>query len=226
MASFSLRRIEQQITSSAVCVRTLPFAVFLGFTVLQGSFGESSRYWIYLIKTLVGAWLVWKMRAFVAEMRWRVSWEAVLVGVAVCAMWVGIDGLYPHFGSAKPWNPLSQFAGRSWLAYMFVGIRLAGSALVVPPLEEVFYRSWLYRYWAQKDFQAMPLGRFHAISFVITSLVFGLEHYQWLAGILCGFAYQGLVMRKNRLGDAITAHAITNLLLGLWVYWQQDWRFW
>jgi len=51
----------------------------------------------------------------------------------------------------------------------------------------------------------------------VTSLLFGFEHREWLAGIFCGFAYQGLVCWKKRLGDAITAHAITNALLGYWV---------
>ena len=60
----------------------------------------------------------------------------------------------------------------------------------------------------------------------MTSVVFGLEHREWLAGILCGFAYQGLVCWKNRLGDAITAHAITNALLGGWVVWRGAWHFW
>ena len=62
---------------------------------------------------------------------------------------------------------------------------------------------------------------------LITSIAFGLVHpQQWLAGILCGFAYQGLVCWKKRLGDAMTAHAITNLLLGLWVIWKNAWNFW
>ena len=45
-------------------------------------------------------------------------------------------------------------------------------------------------------------------------------------GILCGFAFQGLVCWKKRLGDAMTAHAITNGLLGLWVVWRGAWHFW
>ncbi len=77
------------------------------------------------------------------------------------------------------------------------------------------------------DFRAMPLGQFHWLSFVVTSALFGLMHPdRWLAGILCGLAYQWLVIRKNRLGDAMTAHALTNFLLGLWVVWKGAWNFW
>jgi CAAX prenyl protease-like protein len=103
---------------------------------------------------------------------------------------------------------------------------VGGSTIVVPPLEEVFYRSFLYRYIIKVDFQAVPVGAFHWMAFGVTSVFFGVSHYEWLAGILCGFAYQGLVCWKKRLGDAMTAHAITNLLLGIWVVWKGAWNFW
>jgi CAAX prenyl protease-like protein len=102
-----------------------------------------------------------------------------------------------------------------------------GSSLVVPPIEEVFYRSFLYRYFVRINFLTMPLGQFHGLSFVVTSSIFGLMHPdRWVAGILCGLAYQGLTIRKNRVGDAMSAHAITNFLLGVWVVWKGAWSFW
>jgi membrane protease YdiL (CAAX protease family) len=60
----------------------------------------------------------------------------------------------------------------------------------------------------------------------VTSVVFAATHHEWLAALLCGFAYQGLAIWKNRLADAVTAHAITNFLLGLWVTWRGAWQFW
>ncbi len=113
--------------------------------------------------------------------------------------------------AGSPWNPHAQFGQGSALAWLFITVRLGGSTLVVPPLEEVFYRSFLYRYIIKADLQSVPLGTFHWTAFLATSALFGLEHHEWLAGILCGFAYQGLVCWKGRLGDAMTAHAITNL---------------
>ena len=71
-----------------------------------------------------------------------------------------------------------------------------------------------------------PIGQFLWMPFIITSVLFGFEHREWLAGILCGFTYQGLVCWKKRLGDAVTAHAITNFLLGLWVVHRNAWHFW
>ncbi len=230
---------HQLFARSPIAARVLPFVIFLALTFMQGWFGEASRYWIYALKTLVGAWLVWAMRPFVSELRLAWSWEAVAVGVAVVVMWIGLDGFYPklseltanlgmggHSGTPKPWNPHAQFGDDSALAWAVIAVRVAGSTLVVPPLEEVFFRSFLYRYLLRLDFLNVPLNRFHTVAFVLTGLVFALEHEQWLAGLLCGFAYQALVLRKGRLGDAIVAHGITNFLLALWVIWRGDWRFW
>ncbi len=223
-----MRFLRAKFEHSPIYVRVVPFAVFLVLTFCQGSFGPGSAYWFYFIKTLVGGWLIWEMRPYVQEMRWNLSWEAVVVGVAVCVMWVGIDPYYPKFGKPGPeWNPHKAFPGEPSLAWMFIVVRLFGSTFVVPQLEEVFYRSFLYRYLVKLDFRAMPLRQFHPLSFVVTSVIFGPgQHYQWLAGVLCGMAYQGLVIRKNRLGDAITAHAITNFLLGIWVVVFDQWKFW
>jgi CAAX prenyl protease-like protein len=219
--------LTRKLRSSPVIARAAPFVIFLALTFCQGQFGEASRYWLYAVKTIVGVWLVWVMRPVVAEMRWAFSWEAVVVGVAVCAMWVGIDDYYPKIGKAGAgWNPHAEFGQGSALAWFMVAARLFGSTVVVPPLEEVFYRSFLYRSIIKADFQSVPLGTFNWLAFVVASIFFGFEHSQWLAGILCGLAYQGLACWKNRLGDAMTAHAITNGLLGVWVLWKGAWNFW
>lgn len=219
--------LRDKLKSSPIYARVAPFVIFLGLTFFQSLPGSHGEFWIYLVKTLVGAWLVWEMRPFVLEMRWAWSWEALAVGVAVAVMWVGLDNFYPKLSKpGTPWNPHAAFGQNSGLAWLFVMVRLVGSSLVVPPLEEVFYRSFLYRYFVKLDFQAMPFRQFHALSFVVTAFIFGFSHYEWLAGILCGMAYQWLVLRKDRLGDAMTAHAITNFLLGIWIIWRGAWNFW
>jgi len=220
---FLLKKLQR----SPVLARIVPFAVFVALTFLQGKLGAASVFWIYPLKTVVGAWLVWLVWPWVPEMRWKLSWEGVVVGVVVFAIWVGIDGLYPKFfKDSLAWNPLDRYGKTGTLGWMFVLCRILGSSLVVPPLEEVFYRSFIYRYLVNPDFQSVPFDRFRWMPFIVTSVLFAVEHSQWLAGVICGFAYQGLVCRKNRLGDAMTAHAITNLLLGFWVVWKGAWQFW
>lgn len=219
--------MTKKITGSPLLIRILPFLVFLGLTVLQGRFTPAWAYWFYAAKTAVGIWFIWIMRPFVTEMRWSLSWEAIAVGIAVCAVWVGLDPFYPHMKDVdKVWNPFDQFGAHSAVAWSMVAIRILGSTFIVPPLEEVFYRSFVYRYIASPNFLSVPLDRFLPVPFIATAVVFGVAHYQWLAGIFCGAAFQWLVLRRNHLGDAMTAHAVTNFLLGIWVVWKGAWQFW
>jgi len=222
-----VRLLEKKLAGSPAAARVAPFLIFLALTVCQGQFGATSAYWFYFAKTIVGAWLVWEMRPLVSEMRWAFSWEAVVVGVGIFAIWVGLDPLYPHLTkNATAWNPNEPFGENSPIAWLMIVVRLVGSTFIVPPLEEVFYRSFLYRYVANQNFLSVPLNKFLPWPFVATAVVFGFAHNEWLAGILCGAAYQWLVLRKNRLGDAMTAHAITNFLLGAWIVWRGAWHFW
>ena len=225
---------------SPAAARVAPFVIFLLLTAAQGKFGAASAYWFYLAKTLVGLWLIFVIRPLVAEMRWAFSWEAVLVGGGIFAVWVGISGEWTTQNSlwlklglshapknpAAAWNPNTQFGSGSALAWFFVTVRILGSTFIVPPIEEIFYRSFLYRYIAKPDFQSVPLNQFLPLPFFATAALFGFSHNEWLAGILCGASYQWLVLRKNRLGDAMTAHAITNFLLGAWIVWKHAWNFW
>ncbi len=222
--------LGKTLRTSPIHARVAPYVLIVLLTVVQDYFEGPARYWLYLAKLLVGAWCIWEMRELVPEMRWAISIEAVLVGVLVFAMWVGLDPFYPKFSFlfsvGNPWNPVKQYEGATAWGWFFVAVRTVGSALVVPPIEETFYRSFLYRYFVRLDFTNMPLKQVHWLSLLVTSLLFGVAHYQWLAGFLCGLAFQWLVWRKNRLGDAMTAHAIANFLLGLWIPWQGAWHFW
>src|ERR1039457_2344350 len=232
-----LRKI---LSRSPLAARVAPFVIFVLLTAAQGKFGAASAYWFYFAKTLVGLWLIIEIRPLVAEMRWAFSWEAVAVGVGVLVMWVGIDSFYPKANelfaklglasfsktAVENSNPNLVFGEHAPLAWFFMLVHVLGMTIVVPPLEEIFYRSFLYRFIAKPNFLDVPLNQFLPLPFLVTAVVFGFEHNQWLAGILCGAAYQWLVIRKHRLGDAMTAHAITNFLLGLWIVWRGAWHFW
>lgn len=235
--------LRKKLAESPLLARVLPFVIFVGLTVFQGEFGDASKYWVYAAKTAVGVWLVWLVWPLVTEMRWKFSVPAVLVGIVVFVVWVGLDPWYPKtselfvklgLSKAKPaaeqaaavWNPHVAFGHGAILAWFFILVRIAGSTLVVPPIEEAFYRSFLYRFIAKSDFASVSLKQFLPVPLLVTVGFFGLAHEQWLAGLICGAAYQWLVLRSGSLGEAMTAHAVTNCLLGLWVAGKGAWQFW
>jgi CAAX prenyl protease-like protein len=223
-----MKRLREALNRSPIVARVAPFVVFVALTALQGKLGPNSQYWVYLAKTVVGVVLIWAMWPIVREMRWAFSWEAVAMGVFVFVFWVGLDPLYPRFFKIDAaWQPWRDFGENSPLAWATMIGRVIGMTLVVPPMEEVFYRSFVYRYIITPKFETSPLNRFDGRAFIFTAILFGSAHgNQWPVAILCAFCYQWLVLRKGRLGDAMTAHAITNLLLGSYIMWKQQWQFW
>ena len=156
------------------------------------------------------------------------------MGMAVFVMWVGLDPFFPKnhiFFSPTPsdieWNPFARYGAG-------FRTRLVFCHRAPPRAPRSSSRRWR-KFFGARFFTAIASGHefsiaavelFHPTSFIVVSLLFGLEHYEWVQGFLCGMAYQWLVINKNRLGDAIAAHAITNFLLGLWVIGRGAWHFW
>jgi uncharacterized protein len=234
--ALSASRIFTKLKSSPMWVRVVPFVVFLLLTGLQGQLGDASRFWIYGLKTIVGFGMIWAVWSSIPEMRWKFSLEAVLAGTGVFIMWVSLDEIVRRLGVAHPfhrlpshgtpWNPILTFGANSFWAWALIAVRIIGSGFIVPPLEEVFYRSFIYRFIIQPNFNEVPFNRLHPTAFIVSSALFALEHQEWLAGFLCGLVYQSLVVKRGRLGDAIAAHTVTNVLLGFYVVARGAWQFW
>jgi CAAX prenyl protease-like protein len=224
---------RENMAKSPEHARFLPFAIWVGITVLAIFGGNDMKFWSYMLKVAVGCWVVWEMRRFIPEIRWTFSWPAVAMGIAVFAIWVGLDPYYPKIELLikdtpdSIWDPFARFGDSSTVAWVLIVIRIFGMTVLVPPIEEAFYRSLVYRYIVKYDFTKVALNHFDGVALVLCALMFGFMHFQWLPGILCGLAYQWLVLRRGHLGDAITAHAITNFLLGVYVVWKggEAWKF-
>jgi hypothetical protein len=107
-----------------------------------------------------------------------------------------------------------------------VAFRIAGAALVVPLMEELFWRSFLQRWVQQHDFLALDPARIGLKALLIASALFAVEHLQWLAGLVAGLAYGWLYIRTRNLWAPIVAHAVTNGLLGADVVATGRWSFW
>ena len=145
----------------------------------------------------------------------------IAAGAAVCALWIAIPAWpfpEPAAPSPSPYDP----AVCGWPLTI---AKLAGSAFVIAPAEEAFFRSFLYRRIIARDFSSVPMSRFDASAFFWTVLLFTLEHDRPVAAAVAGAAY-GLLAIRFGIASAVAAHATTNLLLGLHVIFHNAWRFW
>jgi uncharacterized protein len=224
----------------AAWLRILPFAAYLAFIVIgdvleRAGMAPAALVWLYPAKIAVVAALLalfWRnYEELRAELRFssstfRLSPAAILAavaaGIVVLVLWIRLSSGWMVVGTPAGYDPSTD--GR--IDWLLVAIRIAGAALVVPIMEELFWRSFLMRWIAAPDFQAVAPSRVGLKGFVITAVLFGFEHNLWLAGIVAGVAYALLYMRYCNLWSPILAHAVTNGLLGLWVVQTGSWSFW
>lgn len=183
---------------------------------------------VYVARTVVvGALLVVLWRHY-AELAWselkRCEWmSATLVGAVVFVLWIALDQPWASLGGSAGFDPRRADGSIDWAITL---PRLAGLALVVPLMEELFWRSFLQRWIDEPQFLSVDPQRVSRRALVITAVLFALEHNLWLAGLVAGLAYGWCYQRSGNLWSPVIAHAVTNALLGAWILATASWQLW
>ena len=110
-----------------------------------------------------------------------------------------------------------------WLNFW---IHMFGTSVVIAVIEEFFFRGFLYRWMLGSPFYRIDAGRLHWPMLITISVFFGIEHFEWMAGIVCGIAFGLLYIKTRDIWAAIIAHGTTNFLLGLYVIYFDAYQFW
>jgi len=208
-----------------------PFACYLCFLALRSLVHPGADFdarWIYGIQVTAVSLLLLGFRNFYTELRvsppgWTVWAWSVLCGVAVFIIWINLDQPWMKLGATPGYSPV-RADGR--VDVLMAAIRIGGAALVVPLMEEIFWRSFVMRWMVDRDFRAVNPRRITWVPLLMVSLVFGAEHELWLAGVIAGLIYGYLYVRSGSLWAPILAHAVTNGLLGAWVLAFARWEYW
>jgi len=113
------------------------------------------------------------------------------------------------------------------LTPLMLALRTARAALLVPVIEELFWRGWLPRWIQSSRFARIPLGQYTPLAFWATAVLFAAEHGPfWEVGLVTGIIYNWWMRRTRSLGDLMLVHAVTNLSLSLFVIQTRNWQFW
>jgi hypothetical protein len=203
--------------------------VLFGVLTLAESYAPASQFQVlYIVKAgCVTAALI-ACRGPLRDIRFDagVIGPSILIGAFVCVLWIGIDKVvpYPHLGSRTGFDP-GPLQGSFWW-FVFLAVRLYGLVLMVPVMEEIFWRSFLLRYLSQPDFRQLPVGTFSASALGIMVAASALAHPEWLVAAAASLAYALWIRRTGSLFGAIVAHAATNAALGGYVLATADWQYW
>lgn len=216
----------------------IPFALFAGLFGLlpvlnglpvfsEGALAGRADLVVYPLQTVVCgvALLVFRREYGIG----RVARPVFTLGIAVLALvlWIApvvLPGAAPR---TEGFNPEAAGAG-GLLYWLVVVMRFVRLVVVVPVMEEVFWRGFLQRYLIREDFRSVPFGTYSHLSFFGVAVAFMLAHNppDWPAALACGVLYGWVACRTKSLASCILAHAVTNLLLGVFIMWTRQWGFW
>jgi CAAX prenyl protease-like protein len=235
--------IEKPPATPASARAILPYAIpmfaYVTLSAVEGylptttAAGGPSPVWYplaYTAKVAIVAALMWACRSTWRDLRpWPRPIAVVLavgLGLLVTVAWVGLDGHYPTFavmGTRTAFDPGILPPSARWA---FVVVRLLGLVVLVPVFEEIFWRSFLIRWLISEDFTQVPIGRVTPLAAVVSSVIFGALHPEWLPAVLTGAAWAWLLWRTRSVTACVLSHAAANLALGLYVLATGDWKFW
>jgi exosortase E/protease (VPEID-CTERM system) len=203
----------------------IPFLALLAAGILSGAMTAHFE-WLYSLRLLAAAIAFWRFRHRYRSIDWKFGWLAVIAGVAVFAIWIAIDRLMPPATIATGMPPqLANSPTAEQLAWL--AARVTSAVIAVPVVEELAFRGFGLRRLIAEDFEAVPWHRYTVVALSVSSIVFGVLHGGlWVAGILAGFIYGLVMVRRGRLGESIGAHATTNALLAVYVMLTGRWDLW
>jgi len=221
--------------------RYAPFALFMAFIGFdeiirflagQGLFrlGATTLYYLYPVKTVAVGYLLYRYRGEYQELRIKdlANFSSTLaacgIGLVVFVLWVNMDWTASVAAAPRGFNPTLLPAGATRIVLTL--FRICGAVLVVPLMEELFWRSFLIRFLIDRDFAKIRIGAFTWTSFLITTVLFGLEHTYILAGMMAGAMFNLVLYKTRSLAQCVLAHAITNLALAVYVIATSKWHFW
>jgi uncharacterized protein len=241
---------------SATFAHTAPLLLFMAISALVAPFKtensalpwyqQAPEHWLYPLQILaVGALLFW-CRAHYTLRPWRGMGLAVLLGVAGIAVWVLPAQLYLAWHSAGATEPAwwewlgivertqgftpTLFPEHSSAYWLTVLLRFARMVLIVPLVEELFWRSFLMRYLqaGEKLFTRVPFGKHSWVAYAVVTLAVTFIHSteDWAAAFIWGSLMYLLAVKTRSLGACVLMHAVGNLVLGLYIMKTQQWGFW
>lgn len=211
---------------------TLPIGLFFGALALLAllkatDWLQRPEFWVYPAQTIIcGAAVLWFRRDY----EWhslRKPLFTMAIGAGVFLIWISPQAFMGYAPRLEGFD-VSLLANSPAAYWATIVMRFARLVLVVPVLEELFWRGFLLRYFINEKFASVPFGAFSWPSFVLVTAGFTLVHHaaDWPAAVITGAVYNVVAYRTRSQLSCIVAHAVTNLCLGIWIMRTGQWGFW
>jgi exosortase E/protease (VPEID-CTERM system) len=215
---------EEAGESPATAAYLVPFLAILAATFVSRA-ASGHFEWLYPLRFVAAAVAIWFYRAEYKKLNWRFSWFSPLAGAAVFLIWIAPSFWSSHSETGSVGSALAALSPTA--RYAWIAFRVAAAVVTVPIAEELAFRGYLARRIVNREFDLVDFKSLTLLAVVVSSIVFGVMHGgHWLVGLVAGLVYVLLLRSRGRMGDAIVAHATSNLLLAAWVLAGGHWSFW
>ncbi len=224
----------ESMLTRAGWARVVPFGLFMILLAVRGYLppdnGLLDPRWVYGLSVLiVGGSIAFFWRDYSelggpARLDFKQAVIALVVGAVVFKLWILLTEPWMMLG--RPTATFRPVDAEGQLQWGLVAVRWVGAALLVPVMEELFWRSFLMRWIDNPDFEKVDHSEVSPKAMLLSTLVFMLAHTQWLGAVVAGLAYALLYRYTRSLWAAVVAHAVTNGVLGIWVVVYGNWQFW
>ena len=193
-------------------VMILPFAVFMASSTVASALSATPALlypWrmMAVVTVLAMGWTV--LRA----LPWRIDTLSAASGVICGVLWVATAP-----AAAAPDAMLAdRLAGLSApILAIWVIARVTGTALVVPIVEELFFRGYILK---KLDLGGMT---WRIIALAVSTAAFAFLHDRYIAAALAGILFGLVYLRRGNITDAIISHALANAVIAGWALTQGD----
>jgi CAAX protease family protein len=184
-------------------------------------------FWIYPLQTLLCAALLIYFRRQYKFQRLRQPILALAIGLLIFFLWIAPQQFLGFPSRKVGFNP-DALAAEPALYWATLALRFLRLVVVVPLMEEIFWRGFLLRYLVAEDFELIRFGTFTWFSFATVTLAFCFSHSvpDWPVALVAGALYNIVAYRTRSLPACVLSHALTNLALGCWIVATRQWGFW
>ncbi|WP_172330221.1 exosortase E/protease, VPEID-CTERM system [Mangrovicoccus sp. HB161399] len=192
----------------------LPFAAFMATASLVPALSEIPEL-LYPGRAAAVAAVLFLCRRPLLALAWRADPVSIAAGLAIGGIWIATAPAAAAGDTALS----AALAGLGPAAFWgWVACRVLGTSLLVPAVEELFFRGYLQ---SRLALGPGPAWRWGAIA--VSALLFGLLHDRIIAGTAAGAVFGLLALRRGGVADAIQSHAAANaaiaaaaMLSGAW----------
>ena len=214
-------------------VAAVYLAPFLAITAasLISQAASSSFEWLYPLRLFAVLPVFWLFREEYRRMNWRSSWLGPIAGLGIAVLWIGVHVVIAGWKvpSAGPGATLAGglAALPSGERIPWISLRFFAAVVTVPAAEELAFRGFVARRLVCAEVETVSYARLTFFAILGSAVVFGAMHGRlWVPGIVAGIVYALVAKQRNRLGEAVAAHATSNLAIALFVLLRGDYRLW